>query len=90
MTDIRIGTKVTLLQTKYRDINGHYTKVEIPVEYEVVDIFLEAYTSGYKVVVKAKYYSENCECWFIGTFYLNDFLEKISNVQFADLKGGAE
>lgn len=44
MTDIiSIGTKVTLLQTEYRDINGHYTKVEIPVEYEVVDIFLENY-----------------------------------------------
>jgi len=85
MTDIRIGTKVTLLKTKYSDIDGHYTKVEIPVEYEVVDIFLEAYTSGYKVVVKAKY-----DCFFTHTFYLNDFLEKISDVQFVDLKGGAE
>lgn len=90
MTDIRIGTKVTLLQTKYRDIDGHYTKVEIPIEYEVVDIFLEAYTSGYKVVVKAKYYKPECECSFMDTFFLNDFLEKISNVQFADLKSGTE
>lgn len=90
MTDIRIGTKVTLLQTKYRDIDGHYTKVEIPVEYEVTDIFLEAYVLGYKVVVKAKYYKPDCECHFLDTFFLNDFLDKISNVQFADLKGGAE
>lgn len=90
MTDIRIGTKVTLLQTKYRNIEGRYMKVEIPVEYEVVDIFLEAYTSGYKVVVKAKYYKPDCECYFMQSFFLNDFLEKISNVQFADLKGGAE
>ena len=90
MTDIRVGTKVTLLQTKYRDIKGHYTKVEIPVEYEVVDIFLEAYTLGYKVVVKAKYYRPDCDCSFMKTFFLNDFLEKISNVQFAELKGGKE
>jgi len=90
MNDIRIGTKVTLLQTKYRDINGRYTKVKIPVEYEVVDIFLEPYISGYKVVVKAKYYKPDCECFFMDTFFLNDFLEKISNVQFADLKGGTE
>lgn len=90
MTDIRIGTKVTLLQTKYKDIKGHYTKVEIPIEYEVVDIFLEAYTSGYKVVVKAKYYKQDCECSFMDTFFLNDFLEKISTVQFTDIKGGAE
>lgn len=89
MTDIRIGTKVTLLQTKYRNIDGHYTKVEIPVEYEVVDIFLEAYISGYKVVVKARYYKPDCECFFMKTFFLNDFLEKISDVQFSDLKGGA-
>ena len=88
MTDISIGTKVTLLKTKYMDIDGRYTKVEIPVEYEVVDIFLEAYISGYKVVVKAKYYSKTCECFFMNTFYLNDFLEKISDVQFEDLKGG--
>lgn len=87
MTDIRIGTKVTLLQTKYKDIDDHYTRVEIPVEYEVVDIFLEAYISGYKVVVKTKYYSETCECWCGQTFYLNDFLEKISDVQLVDLKG---
>lgn len=90
MTDIRIGTKVTLLQTKYRDIDGRYTRVEIPVEYEVEDIFLEAYISGYKVVVKTKYYSEFSKCWCGQTFYLNDFLEKISDVQIADLKGGAE
>ena len=90
MNDIRIGTKVTLLQTKYRDIKGHYTKVEIPVEYEVVNIFLEHYISGYKVVVKAKYYQPDCDCSFIDTFFLNDFLDKISNVQFADLKGGVE
>jgi len=69
MTDIRIGSKVTLLQTEYRDIKGHYTKVEIPVEYEVVDIFLENYISGYKVIVKAKYYIPDCECWFMDTFF---------------------
>lgn len=90
MNDIRIGTKVTLLQTKYRDINEHYTKVEIPVEYEVTDISLEAFISGYKVIVKAKYYKPDCECFFVDTFFLNDFLEQISNVQFAELKGGAE
>lgn len=90
MVDIRIGTKVTLLKTKYKNINGHYTKVEIPVEYEVVDIFLEAYMSGYKVVVKARHYVPDCECYFLDTFFLNDFLEKISSVQFADLKRGKE
>ena len=90
MTDIKIGTKVTLLQIQYRNIDGHYTKVEFPVEYEVTDIFLEGYVSGYKVVVKAKYYKPDCECGFIDTFFLNDFLKKISSVQLADVMGGAE
>ena len=81
MSNIKIGTKVRLLQTKYRDIDGKYTKVEIPVEYEVTDIFIEAYLSGYKVVVKAKYHEPDCEFAFVDTFFLNDFISKILDFQ---------
>lgn len=88
MANIKIGTKVRLLQTKYRDIDGKYTKVEIPVEYEVTDIFIEAYLSGYKVVVKAKYHEPDCEIAFVDTFFLNDFINNILYFQISDSPKG--
>ena len=88
MSNIKIGTKVRLLQTKYRDIDGKYIKVEIPVEYEVTDIFIEAYLSGYKVVVKAKYHEPDCEIAFVDTFFHNDFINKILDFQTSDSPKG--
>ena len=64
MNDIKIGSKVELLYWKDKQVHT----------FEIVDIYFEAYISGYNTVVKAKYYSERSECWFVETYYINAFL----------------
>jgi len=64
MGDIKIGSKVELLYWKDKRV---YT-------FEVTDIYLEAYISDYKTVVRAKYYNEKYDLWVIDKFYSIDFV----------------
>lgn len=65
MDEIRIGSIVNLWHWRSNTVK----------EFEVTDIFFERYISGFKTIVKAKYYSPKCECWFEETFFDNDFFK---------------
>ena len=64
MEDIKIGSKVELLFWKDKQVHT----------FEVTDIYFEAYISGYKTVVIAKYYNEKYDLWVIDKFYSIDFV----------------
>ena len=74
MNDIKIGSKVELLYWQDKQVHT----------FEIVDIYFEAYISGYKTVVKAKYYSERSECWFVETYYINDFFKFMEQAKVAN------
>ena len=72
--DIKIGSKVELLYWKDKKIHT----------FEVIDIYLEAYISDYKTVVRAKYYySEKYDLWVIDKFFSNDFIKAINEAKEA-------
>ena len=73
MEDIKIGSKVELLY--WIDKRVH--------TFEVVDIYLEAYISDYKTVVRAKYYNEKCDLWVIEKFFSNDFITAMNQAKRA-------
>jgi len=66
--DIKIGSTVQLLY--WRDKEVH--------DFVVTDIFFERYLTDYKTVVKVKYYSDKSDCWFIETYFVNDFFEAMN------------
>lgn len=72
MNDIKVGSVVKLLYWKDKKVH----------DFTITDIYFEQYISDYKTIVKAKYYSEDAECWFMETFFSNDF--------FKAMKEGAE
>ena len=72
MIEIKVGSVVKLLYWKDKKVH----------DFTVTDIYLERYISDYKIIVKAKYYSEKVEFWCSETFFANDF--------FKAMKGGAE
>ena len=65
--DIKIGSTVQLLYLKDKKVR----------DFVITDIFFEKYISGFKTIVKAKYYSQKCECWFEETYYINDFFDAL-------------
>ena len=69
MSEIKIGTTVQLLYWKDNKIH----------DFIITDIFFEAYVSGYKTIVKAKYYSEKSDCWFTNTYFVNDFFKAMAD-----------
>ena len=69
--DIKIGSVVKLLYWKDKKVH----------DFTVSDIYFERYISDFKTIVKAKYYSEETECWHIETFFSNDFFEAWKKVQ---------
>lgn len=71
--DIKIGSKVELLY--WKDNQAH--------TFEVVDIYLEAYISDYKTIVRAKYYNEKYDLWVIDKFFSNDFIKAINEAKVA-------
>ena len=71
--DIKIGSKVDLLFWMDKQVHT----------FEVVDIFLEAYISDYKTVVRAKYYNEKYDLWVIEKFFSNDFIKAINEAKAA-------
>lgn len=62
---IKVGSVVKLLY--WCDKKVH--------DFTVTDIYFERYISGFKTIVKAKYYSEETECWHSDTFFSNDFIK---------------
>lgn len=67
--EIKIGSSVKLLYWKDNEIH----------DFIITDIFFEAYTSGYKTIVKAKRYSEKSDCWFTENYFLNDFFKAMAD-----------
>ena len=84
MSEIRLGTVVQLLYWKDNKIH----------DFTITDIFFEAYVSGYKTIIKAKYYSEKSDCYFTETYFSNDFFKAMADatliVEADKGKGGAE
>ena len=72
MNEIKVGSVVKLLYWQDRKVH----------DFTVTDIYIERYISNYKTIVKAKYYSEDADCWYSETFFANDFIKA--------MKGGAE
>lgn len=71
MEDIKIGSNVELLYFIDKQVHT----------FEVVDIYLEAYISDYKTVVRAKYYSEKYDLWVIDKFFSNDFIKAMNEAK---------
>lgn len=69
--DIKIGSTVRLLYWKDKKIH----------DFVVTDIFFERYLTDYKTIVKAKYYSEHSDCWYIETYYVNDFFKAMNKAK---------
>ena len=69
--DIKIGSTVQLLY--WQDKKVH--------DFVITDIFFERYLFDWKTRVKAKYYSERAECWFIETYYINDFFDAMKKAR---------
>lgn len=69
--DIKIGSTVQLLYWKDKKVH----------DFVVTDIFFERYLFDYKTVVKAKYYSKRSDCWFIETYYVNDFFDAMKKAK---------
>lgn len=69
MSEIKTGTVVQLLYWKDNKIH----------DFTITDIFFEAYVSGYKTIIKAKYYSEKSDCYFTETYFSNDFFKAMAN-----------
>ena len=69
--DIKIGSKVELLY--FIDKRVH--------TFEVVEIYLEAYISDYKTIVRAQYYNEKYDLWVIDKFFSNDFIKAINEAK---------
>lgn len=67
MNEIKVGSVVKLLYWKDKKVH----------DFTVTDIHFERYISDYKTIVKAKYYCEEAKCWFIETFFSNDFCQAI-------------
>lgn len=65
--DIKIGSTVQLLYWKDKEIH----------DFVITDIFFERYLFDWKTVVKAKYYSQKSDFWFVETYYINDFFESL-------------
>ena len=84
MSEIRLGTVVQLLYWKDNKIHDFY----------ITDIFFEAFVNGYKTRIKAKYYSEKCDCYFTETYFSNDFFKAMADatliIEAGKEKGGAE
>ena len=83
MNEIKIGTTVKLLYWKDNKIH----------DFTITDIFFEAYVSGYKTVIKAKYYSEKSDCYFTETYFSNDFFGALADAALiieADIKNESE
>lgn len=69
MSEIKIGKLVKLLYWKDNKIH----------DFTITDIFFEAYVSGYKTIIKAKYYSEKSHCYFTETYFSNDFFKAMTD-----------
>lgn len=69
MNEIKIGMTVQLRYWKDNKIH----------DFTITDIFFEAYVYCYKVIVKAKYYSEKSDCYFTETYFSNDFFSAMAN-----------
>ena len=69
--DIKIGSTVQLLYWKDKEVH----------DFVVTDIFFERYLFDHKTVVKAKYYSEKSDFWFVETYYINDFFEAMNKAK---------
>lgn len=83
MNEIKIGTVVKLLYWKDNKIHDFY----------ITDIFFEAYSDGYKTIIKAKYYSEKSDCYFTETYFSNDFFGALADAALiieADIKNESE
>lgn len=83
MSEIKIGTIVKLLYWKDNKIH----------DFTITDIYFEAYVSGYKTIVKAKYYSEKSDCYFTETYFSNDFFGALADAALiieADIKNESE
>jgi len=65
--DIKIGSTVKLLYWKDKEVH----------DFVITDIFFERYLFDWKTVVRAKYYSEKSDFWFVETYYINDFFESL-------------
>ena len=74
MTDIKIGNTVQLLYWKDKKVH----------DFVITDIFFERYLFDYKTIVKAKYYSQKADCWFIETYFVNDFFEAMNKAKEID------
>ena len=79
MNEIKIGSVVKLLY-------GIDKKVH---DFTITDIYFERYISGFKTIVKAKYYSEETECWHSDTFFSNDFIKAMEEGA-EDMRGKEE
>ena len=66
--NLRIGNAVNLF----------YWRKQKVIEFTITDIFLEGYVSGYKSIIKAEYYSDDAECWYSETFFVNDFIKAMN------------
>jgi hypothetical protein len=65
--DIKIGSTVQLLYWKDNEVH----------DFVITDIFFERYLFDWKTVIKAKYYSQKSDFWFIEIYYINDFFESL-------------
>ena len=69
MNEIKIGSIVKLLYWKDKEVH----------DFTITDIYFERYISDFKTVVKAKYYSEKSDCYFIETYFSNDFFRAMAD-----------
>ena len=75
--DIKIGSTVKLLYWKDKKVH----------DFVITDIFFERYLCDYKTVVKAKYYSQKSDFWWVETYYINDFFDALMKTKdYADNK----
>ena len=72
--DIKIGSTVKLLYWKDKEVH----------DFVITDIFFELYLFDYKTVVRAKYYSEKSDFWFVETYYINDFFDALMKAKEAE------
>ena len=72
--DIKIGSTVKLLYWKDKEVH----------DFVITDIFFERYLFDYKTVVRAKYYSEKSDFWFVETYYINDFFDALMKAKEAE------
>lgn len=69
--NIRINDTVKILYWKNNEV----------MDFTITDILLEKYVGGYKTIIRAKYYSENAECWFLESFFANDFIKAMNDAE---------